>query len=65
MFLGGRLKAFGSMNSQLTTPTVKASDSVLTEVKLPSDERERDVTLAIAVGGSALFWLTLQVLQTS
>lgn len=61
---GGRLKAFGAISSQLTTPALKATDSTLTNIKLPHDEREKEVSLAIAVGVTIFGWFLLQVIPS-
>lgn len=59
---GGRLRAFGVVNGQLTTPVVSALRSQLTDVTLPKDNRETEVTLALGVVSSSMLWLSLQVL---
>lgn len=59
---GGRLRAFGVVNGQLTTPVVSALRSQLTDVTLPKDNRETEVTLALGVVSSSMLWLSLQVI---
>lgn len=60
IYVGGKLKAFGAANSQLTTPVTKATENKLVLVEIPTDSREKEIFLATGVLTAIAVWVLLQ-----
>lgn len=58
---GGRARAFGLANGQLTTPSLSEADSRLLQVQLPTDSREEEVFYATSIATAIAAWLGLEL----
>eukprot|EP01031_Cornospumella_fuschlensis_P031596 gene31596-38184_t len=58
---GGRSKAFGVINGQLTSPMTKSVQSSMLTVSVPTDNRGKEVFLAASLMMSLILWIFLQV----
>eukprot|EP01039_Chlorochromonas_danica_P002026 gene2025-2209_t len=59
--LGGRARAFGLANGQLTTPLLTEAESRLLQVQLPTDSREEEVFYATSIATAVAAWVGLEL----